>query len=189
MRRTRVWGVGLLAVAALGLLVACGGDDDNGGVSQFRRGGAEVEESVEGFIRGWMRGSGPARDTIAASQTRRFLGGDLGARVANARVGGSQTEEPLERVFNEIMTLPFPPDADPPYTVTESEQISDTEATVTVNLHYTETAASSLASLGIIGFADVQQAQDQVNGDNIRKFHLVNDETLGWQIDVIEVVE
>ncbi len=186
MRNVRVWSaVGVLAVAAFGLLTACGGGDD-GGVSEFRRGGAEVEEAVDGFISGWIRGSGPARDTIAASQTRRYLGGALGERVANAKVGGSQTEEPLEKVFNEIVGVPFPPDADPAYTIVQNEALSDTEARVTVQLHYTGGAASNLAALGIIAFDDVQSFQEQVNGDNERVLHLIKDETLGWQIDSIE---
>lgn len=185
MKIGRAWGmVGLIAIVSAGLLVACGGGDE-GGVSEFRRGGKEVEESVDGFIRGWMRGSGPARDTIAASQTRRYLGGELGTRVASAKVGGSQTEEPLERVFNEIVGVPFPPDGDPPYEIVENVQDSDTEATITVKLNYTAGAASSLAALGIISFDNVATFQEQVNGETIRVLRLVEDETLGWQIHEI----
>lgn len=185
MRQARVWAtVGILTVAALGLLNACGSEDE-GGISQFRRGGAEVEESVDGFVKGWVRGSGPARDTIAASQTRRYLGGELGERVANAKVGGSQTEEPLEKVFNEIVGVPFPPDGEPAYEITESIATSDTEATVTIALNYTSGAAAGLAALGIVSFQDVAAFQEQVNGDNVRTLHLVKDDTLGWQIHEI----
>gem|GEM_PF-5194785 len=154
-------------------------------MNQFRRGGAEVEESVAGFINGWVRGSGPARDTIAASQTRRYLGGALGERVASAKVGGSQTEEPLEKVFNEIVGMPFPPDGDPAFEITESIATSDTEATVTVTLNYTPGAAAELAALGLIGFGDVAGFQEQVSNDNVRTLELTKDETLGWQIHTI----
>ncbi len=172
-------------VSAGMLVAACGGGGDDGGVSEFRRGAAEAEGSVDGFIQGWVRGSGPQRDTIVASQTRRFLGGALGERVANAKVGGSQTEEPLERVFNEIVGFPFPPNGTPPYEIVESVQDSETQATITIRLNYSETAAADLAARGIIAFEDVAEAQQQVNGENVRILRLLEDETLGWQIHEI----
>ncbi|MEX1023190.1 MAG: hypothetical protein WD058_08570 [Dehalococcoidia bacterium] len=190
MRNVRVWGIGLLAVMALGFLAACGGEEE-GGVNEFRRGGAEVEEAVDGFISGWRRGSGPARDTIAASQTRRYLNleGPDGDRIRSAVVGGSSSQPPLEGVFNEVMGVPFPPDGDPLYEITESVQDSDTEATITVSLNYTENAASALAAQGVLDFSEVQSAQEQVNGGVTRTFRLAEDPELGWQITNIEGAE
>lgn len=182
MKLTRLGVLGLAGVLALGLLSACGGGGD---ASEFRKGGADVDAAVDGFIKGWVRGSGTARDTIAASQTRRYLGGALGERVANAKVGGSQTEEPLERVYNDIMGVPFPPDGDPLYEILESVADSDTEATVTVKLNYTPNAASSLAALGVIPFEKVQEFHDQVTSDNVRILQLIKGD-VGWQIHTVE---
>jgi hypothetical protein len=182
MKLTRLGVLGLVGVLVLGFLSACGGGGDT---NEFRRGGAEVDEAVDGFIQGWVRGSGTARDTIAASQTRRYLGGALGERVANAKVGGSQTEEPLERVYNDIMGVPFPPDGDPLYEITESQALSDTEARVTVTLNYTANAAASLAALGVISFENVQKFHEQVTTDNVRILNLVKGE-VGWQIHTVE---
>lgn len=183
MKLTRLGALGLAGVLAFGLLSACGGDE--GGVSEFRKGGADVDAAVDGFITGWVRGSGTARDTIAASQTRRYLGGTLGERVASAKVGGSQTEEPLERVYNDIMAVPFPPDGDPLYEIVESIANSDTEATVTVKLNYTANAASSLAALGVIPFEKVQEFHQLVSTDNVRILHLTKGD-VGWQIHTVE---
>lgn len=185
MNRLRMAGIGLIAIASMGLLAACGGGGDPT-VSEFRRGAAGADAAVEGFIAGWQRGSGPARDTIAASQTRRFLGGDLGARVASATVGGSQTAEPLERMFNDIMMAPFPPDGDPAFELLESVSVSETETQVTIRLNYTPNAASALAARGIVPFDKVNDYHQQVQSDNTRILTLREGE-LGWQI--YEVVD
>lgn len=184
MSHARAWGLGVLVGVSLVVLAACGED---GGPSEFRRGGADVEETVTKFVEGWKRGSGPARDTIAASQARRYLSlaGEDGDRIRNAKVGGSQTEEPLERVFNQVMRVPFPPNSDPPVEITENTQPDETHATVIATLNYTESAASELAAQGILSFDEVQAAQEQVAGGVTRTFQLEKQED-GWRITSIE---
>jgi hypothetical protein len=185
LRGIRRVGLRLVVLAGSGALVAaaCGGGDP---AQDFTRGGAEAEAAIEGYIEGWVAGSGPRRDPIVGAQARRFLGGELGELVRGLRIGGTQTERRLEQVYNEIMGVPFPPDDG--YTILETSA-EESSATVRVKLNYTAAAASSLAAIGLIDFSDIQRYHEQVIHGPERVLYLERDAELGWQVHRVEIVD
>jgi hypothetical protein len=177
------WLAVVAAAATVALVTAaCGGGDP---AQDFRRGGAEAAAAVEGYLDGWIAGSGPRGDTIAGAQARRFLGCELADRVRGLRIGGTQTELPLETVYNQLMSVPFPPDER--FTIIESSG-DEATATVHVKLNYSGTAATDLASLGVVPFSRVQELHDQVIHGPERMLYLERDEEVGWQVCRIEVI-
>jgi hypothetical protein len=173
------WRIAAGSVLLLTVFIAgCGGETED-----FRRGGADAERALDGFLQGWIAASGPRADTITASQTRRFLGGELGAQVAGAQVGGGQTTRRIEQIYNDIMLLPFPPDDG--YEIIESTGDAD-RAFFRVKFKYTGNAASQMAALQLIPFARVQEVHDQVVGGPERNMFLERHAELGWQVVAVE---
>lgn len=158
-------------VMSLGLLLAaCGGDDS---VDE-----AGAREALDGFIEGWAAASGTRSDAIRAQQTRRFLGGDLGAQVQGVRPG-----EGLERMYNEMMGAPFPPDNG--HEVVGEPEVTEQEATFRVRLLYSGRAAGAMAAAGFISQAEVSDLQSQVADGLERTFVLRPNDEGDWQIHEI----
>lgn len=166
---------------ALAVVAACGGAKTE--KFDINKGAPEADAAVKGFIEGWMQASGPAPDPFAAGQTRRFLGGELGALVIGVRTGGTSGQKPVEQVFNDILKVPFPPDLG--YDVIESTKQGETGAVVKVKLKYSVDSANNMIKAGKIQPADAATAFDAVKGQPVRTLTLTKGEG-GWQITKVE---
>lgn len=166
---------------ALAVGTACGGGGDE--AFDINKGGSEADVAVKGFIEGWVQASGPARDQFAAGQTRRFLGGELGAQVANIRTGGTSGQKPVEQVFNDIMKTPLPPDLS--YDTLESTSKDATTTVIKVRLKYSVDSVNEMVKAGRIPPSDAAAAFDAVKGQPVRTLTLVKAEG-GWQITKVE---
>lgn len=166
---------------ALAAVAACGG----GAAEKFdiNKGGSDADLAVKGFIEGWVQASGPTPDQFAAGQTRRFLGGDLGALVVGLRTGGTSGQKPVEQVFNDIMKTPFPPDLG--YDIIESTKQGETGAVVKVKLKYSVESVNNMIKAGKIRPEDATKAFDDVKAGPVRTLTLAKGEG-GWQITKIE---
>lgn len=182
MRRT-AGRVAMLAgfAMALAVVVACGGTKTE--KFDINKGGSEADAAVKGFIEGWAQASGPTSDQFAAGQTRRFLGGELGALVANIRTGGTSGQKPVEQVFNDIMKTPFPPDLG--YDIVESTKQGETGAVVKVKLKYSVDSVNNMIKAGKIQPQDAAKAFDDVKAGPVRTLTLIKSEG-GWQITKVE---
>lgn len=161
--RRRGWPVlgTLIALLALGtlLLSACGGGSSSGG------GGSAADDIVKQWVEGWQRSSGPQRDDITAGQMRLLLTGDLYDQAQAATKTGAA--ERLDKVYDKMMGLPFPPDGS--YNIV-STKVEGDSATVVVSLTYTGGAAGSAASAGLIPFENVNDANQLVANSPQRTF-------------------
>ncbi len=166
---------------ALAVVAACGGGGDE--KFDIKKGGSDADVAVKGFIDGWVQASGPTPDQFAAGQTRRFLGGELGALVANIRTGGTSGQKPVEQVFNDIMKTPLPPDLG--YDIVESTKQGDTGAVVKVKLKYSVDSVNNMIKAGKIQPEDAAKAFDAVKAGPIRTLTLAKGEG-GWQITKVE---
>jgi hypothetical protein len=168
-----------LAVA-LALVAACGGGNEK---FDINKGGSEADSALKGFVEGWVQASGPARDQFAAGQTRRFLGGELGAQVVNIRTGGTGSQMPVEQVFNEIMKTPLPPDLG--YEIIESTKQGDSTVVVKVKFKYSVDSVNEMVKAGRIQPGDAAAAFDAVKIQPVRTLTLTKGEG-GWQITKVE---
>ena len=182
MRRT-ARGIALLVgfAVTLGAVSACSG----GGEEKFdiNKGGSDAELAVKGFIDGWSQASGATPDQFAAGQTRRFLGGDLGAMVQNVRTGGTGNQRPVEEIFNEIMKAPLPPDLG--FDIVESTKQGDSGATVKVKLKYSIDSVNNMVKAGKVQPQDAAKMFEVVKTQPVRTLTLVKG-TGGWQITRVE---
>ncbi len=166
--RVRLAAVGVVVALLIG---ACGGDESGGE--------AGAREALDGFIEGWVAGSGTRSDSIRAQQTRRFLGGAFGEQVQGVRPG-----EGLERMFNEMVGAPFPPDDG--HEVIGEPEVTDNEAVFRVLLRYTSRAAAAMVGAGFISQAEADNLQAEVADGVERTFVLrLNDDE--WRI--FEIME
>lgn len=166
--------------AAFALVAACGGGTEKFDIT---KGGSDANLAVKGFIEGWVQASGPTADQFAAGQTRRFLGGDLGALVIGVRTGGTSGQKPVDQVFNDIMKTPLPPDLG--YDVVESTKQGETGAVVKVKLKYSVDSVNNMIKAGKIQPADAVKAFDDVKAGPVRTLTLTKGEG-GWQITKVE---
>ncbi|MBM4410514.1 MAG: hypothetical protein FJ037_04185 [Chloroflexi bacterium] len=166
---------------ALAVVAACGSDKDE--TFDINKGGSDADVAVNGFMDGWAQASGPTPDQFEAGQTRRFLGGDLGAMVANIRTGGTAGQKPVEQVFNDIMKTPLPPDLG--YDVIESAKQGDAGAVVKIKLKYSVESVNNMVKAGKIQPEDAAKAFDEVKVGPVRTLTLARGEG-GWQITKVE---
>ncbi len=159
----------------------CGGPEAE--KFDINKGGSDADIAVKGFIDGWAQASGPTPDQFAAGQTRRFLGGELGAMVQNIRTGGTSGQKPVEQVFNDIMKVPLPPDLG--YDIIEGTKQGETGAAVKVKLKYSVDSVNNMIKAGKIQPPDAAAAFDAVKSGPVRTLALAKGEG-GWQITKVE---
>lgn len=187
------WVLTAVALLAIGAS-ACGGGDGGDGGDGGGGGASGAEDVVTEWVEGWVRASGVTRDAITASQIRRFLTGDLLAKVEGlvsggesrqiGEEGGATTRIDLE--YNKMVGMTIPPNEKPPLTITASTLATGGEsATVVVTLHYSESAAASASSSGAFPPERIAEVQAEVAAAPPKTFTVLKVEG-DWKISAID---